>query len=59
MLAEMSKLIVHFSKGSLYPVKDGLQYLTVLATAVSVLKGEAMGEEAQTQLTFTNPCCKY
>jgi hypothetical protein len=34
------------TKGSLYPVTTGLQFLSVQASAVSIAKGEAMREEA-------------
>lgn len=45
-MAELVKVVEHFSKGSLYPVTDGLQFLSVQATAVSTAKGSTMGEEA-------------
>jgi len=42
----MATLISHLTLGSLFPVTDGLQFLTVQATAVSAAKGDAMGGEA-------------
>ena len=46
MIIEMSKLILHFSSGTLYPVTEGLQFLTVQSDAVSGAKCAAMEEEA-------------
>ena len=46
MLDDMTKLIVHFSSGTLYPVTDGLQFLTVQSDAVSDAKGATMEEAA-------------
>ena len=45
-LKDMENVIVVDSLGSLYPVTSGHQFLSVQATAVSLSKGEAMGEEA-------------
>lgn len=46
IIKDMAKLISHLTLGSLFPVTDGLQFLTVQATAVSTVKGDAMGGEA-------------
>jgi len=46
IIKDMATLISHLSLGSLFPVTDGLQFLTVQATAVSVVKGDAMSGEA-------------
>jgi hypothetical protein len=45
-IAHFAKLVEHFSSGSLYPVYEGLQFLTVQTEAVSSAKGAAMEEEA-------------
>ena len=50
-IADFAKLIEHFSSGSLYPVYDGLQFLTVQTEAVSSAKGAAMEEEALADIT--------
>ena len=55
-VVDMVKLVAHFSSDSLYPVTDGLQFLTVQSAAVSLIKGTALEEEALANIqTFTNP----
>ena len=46
LLQDIEKVIDFETKGSLYPVTTGLQFLSVQASAVSIAKGEAMREEA-------------
>ena len=56
MVQDMVKLVAHFSADSLYPVTDGLQFLTVQSAAVSLEKGNALEEEALANIpTLTNP----
>ena len=50
-IAHFANLIEHFSSGSLYPVYEGLQFLTVQTEAVSSAKGAAMEEEALADIT--------
>jgi hypothetical protein len=45
-VVDMVNLVSHFSSDSLYPVTDGLQFLTVQSTAVSLIKGISMEQEA-------------
>ena len=46
LLNDIENVIDFETKGSLYPVTTGLQFLSVHASAVSIAKGEAMREEA-------------
>jgi hypothetical protein len=56
LVMDMVKLVAHFSSDSLYPVTDGLQFLTVQSAAVSLVKGIALEEEALANIqTLTNP----
>ena len=50
LLRNMANVISFLSLGSLYPVRDGLQFLTVQANAVSTAKGDIMGEEALSKI---------
>jgi hypothetical protein len=50
-IAHLATLIEHFTSGSLYPVNDGLQFLTVQSEAVSSAKGALMEEEALANIT--------
>ena len=50
MLMHMANVISHLSMGSLFPVTNGLQFLTVQATAVSSDKGSTMCKEALDKL---------
>ena len=46
IIKDMANLVSHSTLGSLFPVIDGLQFLTVQATAVSTAKGDAMSGDA-------------
>ena len=55
MIVDMVSLVAHFSSDSLYHVTDGLQFLTVQSSAVSLVRGKALEEEALASInTFAN-----
>ena len=55
MIVDMVSLVAHFSSDSLYHVTDGLQFLTVQSSAVSLVRGKALEEEALASTnTFAN-----
>ena len=56
LVTDMVKLVAHFSSDALYPVTEGLQFLTVQSAAVSLEKGNAMEEAALANIpSLTNP----
>jgi hypothetical protein len=55
-IVDMVSLVAHFSSDSLYHVTDGLQFLTVQSSAVSLVRGKALEEEALASFnTIANP----
>jgi hypothetical protein len=58
-VVDMVSLVGHFSSDSLYQVTDGLQFLTVQSSAVSLVRGKALEEEALASIsTITYPSSK-
>ena len=58
-VVDMVSLVGHFSSDSLYQVTDGLQFLTVQSSAVSLVRGKALEEEALASIsTIAYPSSK-